>query len=119
MDFNIFLFNDFETLDIFGPIEVFASKENHRINYYSIDGGVIVSRQGAKIITDKISNANKNGVLVLPGGMGTRKLVEDNNFLKALREIANSAKYCISICTGSAVFAKAGLLDGKNTHYTV
>lgn len=45
--------------------------------------------------------------------MGTRKLVEDNNFLEALKEIADSAEYCISICTGSAVFAKAGLLDGK------
>lgn len=69
MDFNIFLFDEFETLDIFGPIEVLARKENHRINYYSLDCGIIVSRQGAKIITDKISNANKNGVLVFPGGI--------------------------------------------------
>ena len=44
MDFNIFLFNDFETLDIFGPIEVLARIENHRINYYSLDGGIIVNR---------------------------------------------------------------------------
>ena len=113
MDFNILLFNDFETLDIFGPIEIFASKIDHKINYYSLNGGVIVSRQGAKIITDKISNADKKGVLVLPGGMATRKLVEDNEFLKILKDIADSAEYCISICTGSAVFAKAGLLDGK------
>ena len=113
MEFNILLFNDFESLDIFGPIEVFGVNKNHIIKYYSVNGGAVVSRQGAKIYTEKIENANKNGILVLPGGMGTRKLVKDNNFLNILKDIGEKAEYCLSICTGSAVFAKAGLLDGK------
>lgn len=51
MDFNILLFDYFETLDIFGPIEVFGKNNNHKINYYSLDGGTVVNRQGARIIT--------------------------------------------------------------------
>lgn len=74
MDFNILLFNDFETLDIFGPIEIFASKVDHKINYYSLNGGVIVSRQGAKIITEKISDANKKGSSSITRRYGNQKV---------------------------------------------
>ena len=113
MEFNIFLFNNFETLDIFGPIEIFGRNKSHKLKYYSVDGGLVVSSQGVKVYTEKIKYANKNGILVLPGGMGTRELVKDNEFLNILKELGEKSEYCLSICTGSAVFAKAGLLDGK------
>lgn len=114
MDINIFLFNNFETLDIFGPIEILARHKEHRLFYYSLNGGIITSAQGTKISTDAIKNVSRNGILVIPGGQGTRKLVNDNEFLNTLRDVAMDAEYCLSICTGSALFAKAGLLDGKS-----
>lgn len=113
MDINIILFNDFETLDIFGPIEVLASIETHKLHYYSVKGGVIVSSQGTRIITENLRNANKKGIMVIPGGRGTRKLVEDIEFLDTIRTYIEEAQYCLSICTGSALLAKTHLLDGS------
>jgi transcriptional regulator GlxA family with amidase domain len=48
----------------------------------------------------------------VPGGLGTRRLVEDNEFLAWLSDWASSARYLTSVCTGSGVLAAAGLLDG-------
>jgi len=113
MNINIMLFDDFETLDAFGPVEILSRTTTHIINYYSLDGGIVTSAQGMKIETEPICTANKNGVLVLPGGRGTRVLVNDKKFLSCLKNIGENATFCLSICTGSALLAKAGLLDGK------
>ena len=51
--------------------------------------------------------------MLLPGGRGTRALVNDDDFLRSLRNLAENTQYCLSVCTGSALLAKAGLLDGK------
>jgi len=113
MNINIMLFDDFETLDAFGPVEILSRTTTHVIQYYSLDGGLVTSAQGMKIETEPIGTANKNGILVLPGGRGTRVLVNDKKFLACLKTIGEKATFCLSICTGSALFAKAGLLDGK------
>ncbi len=113
MEINILLFSDFETLDIFGPIEILARHETHHLNYYSLHGGNIRSAQNTVIMTEAIENFKENGVLVLPGGRGTRTLIEDEAFLLKLKNIAEKSAYCLSICTGSGLFAKAGILDGK------
>jgi hypothetical protein len=42
MNINCFLFNDFETLDIFGPVEVFGKVEEYEVKYYSMNGGNII-----------------------------------------------------------------------------
>lgn len=114
MDVNILLFNDFETLDIFGPIEILSKVEEYKINYYSQNGGAVVSAQNAPIITESINCASNDGILVIPGGKGTRVLVNDLPFINMLKEAAAQSRYCLSICTGSALLAKTGLLDGKN-----
>lgn len=113
MNINIFLFDKFETLDIFGPIEILARNKNHQLFYYSLNGGIVTSAQGTKVYTESIKSANKKGVLVVPGGQGTRELVNDDKFLNTLKSIAIESEYCLSICTGSALFAKAGLLNGR------
>jgi len=113
MNINIMLFDDFETLDAFGPVEILSRTTTHVIKYYSLAGGIVTSAQGMKIETEPICSANQKGVLVLPGGRGTRALVNDKKFLSCLKKIGDSATFCLSICTGSALFAKAGLLDGK------
>lgn len=112
MKFNLILFEDFETLDLFGPIEILARKEGHTLHYYSMSGGMITSAQGTQVMTEAVSTADPRGVMVLPGGRGTRPLVQDKLFLELLAEVAQQAEYCLSICTGSALLAKAGVLDG-------
>lgn len=113
MDVNVLLFPDFETLDAFGPVAVLGRIEEYRMCYISFAGGRIVSRQGAAIETAPLVNADAAEVLLVPGGQGTRRLVEDQAFLGELHAISMQSKYCLSVCTGSALLAKTDLLDGR------
>lgn len=112
-DVNIYLFEGFETLDIFGPIEALARVESFRVKYYSADGGVILSAQNTPVVTRPITEADKSGIYVIPGGRGTRGLVHDEKEKDLIRQYAEASTYCLSICTGSAVLAKCGVLDGR------
>lgn len=114
MKVNVLVFNDFETLDIFGPIEILGQVKEYDINYYSQKGGIITSKQKTQIITDNIDSIDKKGILVIPGGQGTRSLVNDKSFLNMLKVVAEESTFCLSICTGSALLAKANVLDGKS-----
>ena len=116
---KVILFDGFEILDAAGPVEAFGMMpDDYGIEFYSLHGGMVKSTQSAKIETLPLSCANdkndKNGgyVLLVPGGAGTRKLVEDEHFISSLRACAEKASYVLSVCTGSALLARAGLLDG-------
>lgn len=113
MKINILLFDDFETLDVFGPVEILAKIEGAELCYRSLDGNVVKSAQGTEIITSRLENVEPDSVLVVPGGRGTRSLVNEEDFLRHLLKAAEDSKYVLSICTGSALLAKAGILDGK------
>lgn len=113
MDVNVLLFPDFETLDAFGPVEVMGLVAEYRLHYVSVTGGMITSRQGIKVLTEEIRDANPYGILLIPGGQGTRPLVNDEEFIKTLSYIVTKSEYCLTVCTGSALLAKTGLLDNK------
>ena len=112
MRINCLFFEDYETLDIFGPIEVLSRIDGAELHYVSMEGGAVRSRQGFSIQTEASCAAEKGGILVIPGGMGTRRLVNDDAFISELRELCISSEYVLTICTGSALVAKTGLLDG-------
>ena len=114
MDVNILLFPDFETLDAFGAVEVLGLIDEYRLRYFSITGGIIASKQGIQITTEKLEDANPLGILLIPGGQGTRTLMNDVKFVKQLAEIAAQSRYCLTVCTGSVLLAKTGLLDGRS-----
>lgn len=114
MNINILFFEDYETLDVFGPIEILSRIENVKMHYVSIYGGLIKSRQGYEIKTESISTINSEGVLVIPGGQGTRTLINDKKYITELKEHCLNAEYVLSICTGSALLAKTGLLSNRN-----
>lgn len=115
MDINIILFKDFETLDAFGPVEIFGRlRELYQLEYFSATGGVIESRQGVKVTTRHWKELNQKGILLIPGGVGTRILVQDEDFVKTLKEYAMSATYCLTVCTGSGLLAKTGLLSNRS-----
>lgn len=113
MNINVILFSDFETLDVFGPVEVFGKVENYTIEYYSQQGGSITNKDGLKIETQKIDNIKINDVLFIPGGSGTRIEVNNTEFLSNIRVLAEKSRYVLTVCTGSALLARTGLLDGK------
>lgn len=113
MDVNVLLFSDFETLDTFGAVEILGQVKEYRLCYFSINGGIILSKQGTKIITEQLNDADFSGILLIPGGQGTRPLVNDSTFIEKLTEIAAQSKYCLTVCTGSALLAKTNLLNGR------
>ena len=116
MTVGILLFEEFETLDVFGPVEILGRlKKEYKIKFYSLSGGDISNSQGVTIFTKKLEEI-KNGVdiFLIPGGYGTRIEVENVMLLKTIREISELSKYVLTVCTGSALLAKTGLLDFKN-----
>lgn len=112
---DILLFDKFETLDVFGPVEILGSvPDTFKLNFISLKGGIVESSQNVRIDTNLYTNEkNIEKILLVPGGIGTREKVDDNNFINFIENISNQSKYIISICTGSALLAKTGILNGK------
>ncbi|WP_422484895.1 DJ-1/PfpI family protein [Gudongella sp. DL1XJH-153] len=112
---NILLFDDFETLDVFGPVEVFGNLPyDYSLKYLSRDGGLIKSRHCVEVKTETIDGFSEDGILFIPGGYGTRPLVEDESYVNMVKDLCERSKYCLTVCTGSALLAKTGLLKGLN-----
>ncbi|MCF7520926.1 DJ-1/PfpI family protein [Neisseria sp. ZJ106] len=106
------LFDDYETLDLMGPVEFLFRIPHAQLHYVSHTGGAISSRQGFSVATQRLNTLPPDSVLLVPGGQGTRALVGNPDFIRALSDWAQQAKYCLCVCTGSALLAKTGLLDG-------
>jgi len=109
------VFDDFETLDLFGPIELFGSLPNEfRIQFASMKGGIIHNHHGVALQTVAVAElAHQTNILLVVGGKGTRPLINDSKFLQNLTTLADNADWVLSVCTGSALLAKAGILDHK------
>lgn len=113
-DFNIVLFDDFETLDAFGPVEIIGEMpKTYNIEYFSCNGGLVTSSQKIRTLTRPFNEMNSEGVLLIPGGMGARTLVDDSGFIDKLAFTANAASFVLTVCTGSALLAKTNLLNGR------
>ena len=111
---GVVLFEGFELLDVFGPLEMFGLAADHfEIRLISESGGVVASRQGPKsVCDDSFNTAPAIDVLLVPGGIGTRGEVNNPVMLNWLKERSQQAELVASVCTGSALLAKAGVLDG-------
>lgn len=112
---GIALFDRFELLDVFGPAEFFGLLKGH-FNLLMIgpERGSVASAQGPKVIADvAFGEVSELDLILVPGGIGTRKQVENEEFLAWLKKISSQAEYVTSVCTGSALLARAGVLDGK------
>ena len=111
---GVVLFEGFELLDVFGPLEMFGLAADHfEIRLISETGGVVASRQGPKsVCDDSFQSAPAIDVLLVPGGIGTRGEVNNPVLLDWLKERSQQAELVASVCTGSALLAKAGVLDG-------
>lgn len=113
MRINFLLFEDFTALDVFGPLEVLSSPQGWQIRLMSAEGGIVGNHQGLNVVTERIAAGDLDACWLIPGGFGTRALVEDRPFLDLLGKIAAHAHYCLSVCTGSALLARCGALNGR------
>lgn len=122
---GILVFNGVEELDLVGPYETWAvwgSNFNGPEKVVTISQlpGVINCKNGMRIIPDyDFSNFPKLDYLLVPGGMGTRKEVDNEILIAFIQNAAKDCKAVLSVCTGAFLLQKAGLLDGKKatTHW--
>jgi len=108
------VFDGFELLDVFGPLEMFGMlKDRVEIVLIGEKAGPVKSGAGPATIADfEFADAPKLDIVMIPGGIGTRREVNNPVFLNSVRALAEATPQVASICTGSAVLAKTGLLDG-------
>ncbi|MFJ5260215.1 GlxA family transcriptional regulator [Streptomyces sp. NPDC088387] len=119
----VVLFDGVQSLDVTGPVEVFAGAEKHqpgtyRIRTASLDGGPVRSSSGLALVPDtSLADARRPHTLVVPGGIGTR--TPDPRLTDWLRAHGPRAPRLVSVCTGAILLAEAGLLDGRRvtTHW--
>ncbi|MEI1278032.1 DJ-1/PfpI family protein [Leptospira venezuelensis] len=120
--FNIglLIFPDLTPLDFVGPYEVFSRMKNSKVYVIAETKDAIPSERGLFILPDKSLDENVDLHLVLvPGGLGVNRLMENEKVLNWLREKSKTCRYISSVCTGSLVLAAAGLLNGykATTHW--
>ena len=115
------IFPGFEMLDLFGPLEMFSllGPEKVRIHMVAEHKGPVITAMGVdiengpKVLAEyDFSDAPHLDVLLIPGGFGTQPQLENTSLLSFLAERAKQAQITASVCTGSALLAKAGVLDG-------
>jgi len=128
---GIVLFTNIEVLDFCGPFEVFSTttlNEEKRRDEPSPFEVVLVAEKsepvvttgGMKVIPDyTFENCPRLDILVVPGGWGTRKEINNQVMLNWLCERAKEVETLTSVCTGSMLLGFAGLLKGLHvtTHW--
>jgi len=110
----VVLFEGFELLDVFGPLEIFGVLPDRlQLRLIGPSAGPIQSAQGPRAVAQhSYQGAPPVEGVLMPGGIGTRRLVTDQDFLGWLARWSSGAELITSVCTGSALLAAAGLLDG-------
>lgn len=108
------IFEGFQLLDVFGPLDMFGMlRDKLSIVMIGENGTSVKSSAGPEVKLDyTFANVPKLDIVMIPGGGGTRREVNNAAFLKAFKALAAATPNVATICTGSAVLAKTGLLDG-------
>jgi transcriptional regulator GlxA family with amidase domain len=123
---GILLFPDAEELDAFGPWEVLAfwtrnyPEDGYAVSCLSQEGGLVRLAKGLVVEAHhSYADAPPLEVLIYPGGQGTRPQLGDEAQLDWVRRQRADVPLMTSVCTGSLVFAAAGLLRGRpaTTHW--
>ena len=128
---EIVVFPDALGLDFTGPLEVFntatalmelegQTEAGYTARFVATRKGPVRLSSGLEIIADTgFKDAAPADTLLVPGGPGVYRAIEDPDFIAAIRERARVAKRVISVCNGAFFLAAAGLLDGRRatTHW--
>jgi putative intracellular protease/amidase len=122
MDIAILLFPNVNALDAVGPYEVLRHVPAARVQFVAPQPGPQSTEDGALALVadaafDDVTTAD---VLVVPGGRGEVAIRENEHALEWVRAIDAGSTWTTSVCTGSLVLARAGLLTGKRatSHWT-
>lgn len=118
---SILLFNDAEVLDFCGPFEVFSVANNQSesplFNVMTVaEKSPVAARNGLSVNPSRtLDSCPKPDILLVPGGIGTRRELNNEPLIEWIRHVAVDAELVLSVCTGALLLGKAGLLDGLET----
>jgi transcriptional regulator GlxA family with amidase domain len=125
---GILLFDGVAALDVAGPLEVLTrarlepgvesrhSEERALFDVFTVartrepvtaTGGLVL------VPSHSFADAPRVDLLLVPGGFGTRPLLQDAEVIEWIRGTAATARLTASVCTGALLLARAGLLDGR------
>lgn len=109
------LYPQFELLDLYGPLEMFGCLEpDVKIVTVAQQPGPVASTPGVETVAKfGFDDCPPLDLILLPGGIGTLPALTDEPLLEFLRKRSESAEVTMSVCSGSALLARAGLLDGR------
>ncbi|GAB3519013.1 DJ-1/PfpI family protein [Emticicia fontis] len=131
----IFIFDEVEVLDFTGPFEIFgvAGKQGGKAGYFDVftvaEKPKIAARNNLIVeATYTFEDCPTPDILLIPGGggfkpdgtpFGTRREMHNQKLLDWLRAMNEKVELLLSVCTGSLILAKAGLLEGLSatTHF--
>src|SRR5438477_12770960 len=115
----IVIFDDVEVLDFCGPFEVFTVTGGRDgsvpflVSTVSETGEIITARGGLRVEpAHSFETCPTPDILVVPGGMGTRREMKNPRMLTWLKETSAKAELTLSVCSGALLLGQAGLLDG-------
>lgn len=118
MKIGMLLFDEVEILDFAGPYEVFSVTRNNKgerlfdVKTVAAKQSTIQARNGLSINPDyNFSNCPDFDMLIIPGGYGTRPLTNDPIVLNWIKEQFENVEILMTVCTGSLLLGKLGLLD--------
>lgn len=131
---GILVFDDVEVLDFAGPFEVFSrtrlepgvasrrSEDSAPFTVFTVapSAGPVRATGGLTVTPSYgFDTAPAIDILVVPGGFGTRPLLEDEGVLDWIRGVARHAEHVTSVCTGALLLGRAGLLRDRpaTTHW--
>jgi transcriptional regulator GlxA family with amidase domain len=123
---GILVFEDVEVLDFCGPFEVFSVTGRQiapgTFSVFTVGNvpGPVLARNGLSVNPEyTLADAPPIDLLLIPGGQGTRPLLHDAPLIEWIGQRADAAELVLSVCTGSLLLAKAGLLAGLSatTHH--
>jgi transcriptional regulator GlxA family with amidase domain len=127
---GILIFDGVEELDFVGPWEVFTmanemalragNEPPHDVFLVAEREDMIRCAKGMRVLPDKTTtNCDTLDVLLVPGGQGTRREVDNKALLAWIAEVAQGAQWVTSVCTGAMLLTAAGPAKGKRvtTHW--
>jgi putative intracellular protease/amidase len=121
MDIAIPLYDRMTALDAIGPYEVLSRLPGARVRFIAAQPGPITTetRMLTLIADEALDDVPHPDIVVVPGGLGTRALLNDEPLLNWIRGAHATSTWTTSVCTGALLLAAAGLLDGLDatTHW--
>lgn len=121
MDIAIPIFDKITALDAIGPYEVLSRLPGATVTFVAQEPGPKRTENGMlALVADRaLADLTEPDVLVVPGGVGTRRLATDEQMLDWLRHAHEHSTWTTSVCTGALLLAAAGILNGlrATTHW--